>query len=326
MWQFHEPLYLLLLTVPAAWLWLRARRRSAVGSSTGTVMAGLPETLRVRFLNVLPWVWALGMALLILALARPRMGHSYREQVTRGVDIMLVLDCSGSMASEDFKPRNRLWVAKDVVKDFIQRRPDDRLGLVVFSGQAFTQCPLTLDHGILLTFVDTVELGMIEDGTAIGNALATAVDRLRKSDAKSRIVVLLTDGQNNRGEVAPLTAAQIAQTFGVKVYTVGVGTRGFAMMPVEDPVFGKRYVQTQVNIDEETLETVAQRTGGRYFRATDAEKLKEIYGTIDQLEKTEVKVRERTDWNDRFAWFLIPGLILLLGAALIEATYLRRLP
>jgi len=326
MWRFHEPLSLLLLTVPAAWLWLRARRRSAVGSSTGTVMAGLPETLRVRFLNVLPWVWVLGMALLILALARPRMGHSYREQVTRGVDIMLVLDCSGSMASEDFKPRNRLWVAKDVVKDFIQRRPDDRLGLVVFSGQAFTQCPLTLDHGILLTFVDTVELGMIEDGTAIGNALATAVDRLRKSDAKSRIVVLLTDGQNNRGEVAPLTAAQIAQTFGVKVYTVGVGTRGFAMMPVEDPVFGKRYVQTQVNIDEETLETVAQRTGGRYFRATDAEKLKEIYGTIDQLEKTEVKVRERTDWNDRFAWFLIPGLILLLGAALIEATYLRRLP
>jgi Ca-activated chloride channel family protein len=297
-----------------------------VGASTGTVMAGLPETLRVRLMKALPWVWALGMVLLVLALARPRMGHAYREQVTRGVDIMLVLDCSGSMASEDFKPHNRLWVAKDVVKDFIQRRPDDRLGLVVFSGQAFTQCPLTLDHGILLTFVDAVELGMIEDGTAIGNALATAVDRLRRSDAKSRIVVLLTDGQNNRGEVAPLTAAQIAQTFGVKVYTVGVGTRGFAMMPVEDPVFGKRYVQTQVNIDEETLEAVAQRTGGRYFRATDAEKLKEIYGTIDQLEKTEVKVRERIDWSDRFAWFLVPGLALLLGVALLEATYLRRLP
>jgi len=326
MWRFHEPLYLLLLTVPAAWLWLRSRRRAAVGASTGTEMAGLPATLRVRLLKALPWVWVLGMALLVLALARPRMGHSYREQVTRGVDIMLVLDCSGSMASEDFKPHNRLWVAKDVVKDFIQRRPDDRLGLVVFSGQAFTQCPLTLDHGILLTFVDTVKLGMIEDGTAIGNALATAVDRLRRSDAKSRIVVLLTDGQNNRGEVAPLTAAQIAQTFGVKVYTVGVGTRGYAMMPVEDPVFGKRYVQTQVNIDEETLEAVAQRTGGRYFRATDAEKLKEIYGTIDQLEKTEVKVRERIDWNDRFAWFLVPGLALLLAVALLEATYLRRLP
>lgn len=326
MFRFHEPLYFLLLIVPAAWLWLRGRRRSAVGASTGSVMAGLPETLRVRLLKALPWVWALGMALLVLALARPRMGHSYREQVTRGVDIMLVVDCSGSMASEDFKPHNRLWVAKDVVKDFIQRRPDDRLGLVVFSGQAFTQCPLTLDHGILLTFLDKVELGMIEDGTAIGNALATAVDRLRKSDAKSRIVVLLTDGQNNRGEVAPLTAAQIAQTFGVKVYTVGVGTRGFAMMPVEDPVFGRRYVQTQVNIDEETLEAVAQRTGGRYFRATDAEKLKEIYGTIDQLEKTEVKTRERTDWNDRFAWFLVPGLVLLLGAALLEAAVLRRLP
>lgn len=326
MWRFHEPLYLLLLTVPAAWLWLRGRRRAAVGASTGSEMAALPPTLRVRLAGVLPWVWVLGMALLVLALARPRMGHSYREQITRGVDIMLVLDCSGSMASEDFKPRNRLWVAKDVVKDFIQRRPDDRLGMVVFSGQAFTQCPLTLDHGVLLTFVDRVELGMIEDGTAIGNALATAVDRLRRSDAKSRIVVLLTDGQNNRGEVAPLTAAQIAQTFGVKVYTVGVGTRGFAMMPVEDPVFGKRYVQTQVNIDEETLEAVAQRTGGRYFRATDAEKLKEIYGTIDQLEKTEVKTRERIDWSDRFAWFLIPGLALLLAVAFVEAAYLRRLP
>jgi Ca-activated chloride channel family protein len=326
MFRFHEPLYLLLLTVPAAWLWLRARRRAAMGASTGAQMAGLPGTLRVTAMKALPWAWALGMALLVLALARPRMGHSYREQVTRGVDIMLVLDCSGSMASEDFKPRNRLWVAKDVVKDFIERRPDDRLGLVVFSGQAFTQCPLTLDHGILLTFVDRVELGMIEDGTAIGNALATAVDRLRRSDAKSRIVVLLTDGQNNRGEVAPLTAAEIAKTFGVKVYTVGVGTRGFAMMPVEDPVFGKRYVQTQVNIDEETLEQVARRTGGRYFRATDAEKLKEIYGTIDQLEKTEVKTRERTDWNDRFAWFLIPGLALLLAVALIDAAYLRRLP
>ena len=326
MWRFHEPLYLLLILVPAAWLWLRARRRVAVGVSTGDAFAALPATWRIRLLAVLPWVWALAMVLLVLALARPRMGHAYREQVTKGVDIMLVLDCSGSMASEDFKPRNRLWVAKDVVKDFIQRRPDDRMGLVVFSGEAFTQCPLTLDHGILLTFVDRVELGMIEDGTAIGNALATAVDRLRKSDAKSRIVVLLTDGQNNRGEVAPLTAAEIAKTFGVKVYTVGVGTRGFAMMPVDDPVFGKRYVQTQVNIDEETLQKVADRTGGRYFRATDAEKLKEIYGTIDQLEKTEVKVRERTDWTDRYAWFLIPGLVLLLTLALAQATIARRLP
>jgi Ca-activated chloride channel family protein len=326
MWRFHDPLYLVLLTVPAAWLWLKARRRAAMGASTGMVMAGLPGTLRVRALKTLPWIWALGMAFLVLALARPRMGHSYREQVTRGVDIMLVVDCSGSMASEDFKPHNRLWVAKDVVKDFIQRRPDDRLGLVVFSGQAFTQCPLTLDHGILLTFVDRIALGMIEDGTAIGNALATAVDRLRRSDAKSRIVVLLTDGQNNRGEVAPLTAAEIAKTFGVKVYTVGVGTRGFAMMPVEDPVFGKRYVQTQVDIDETTLQGVADRTGGRYFRATDAEKLKEIYGTIDQLEKTEVKTRERTDWNDRYAWFLVPGLALLLGLALLDAAWLRSLP
>jgi Ca-activated chloride channel family protein len=326
MFRFHEPLYFLLLTVPAAWLWLRARRRAAFGASTGGALAGLPPTWRVRLLAVLPWVWAIGMVLLVLALGRPRMGHSYREQVTRGVDIMLVVDCSGSMASEDFKPRNRLWVAKDVVKDFIQRRPDDRLGLVVFAGQAFTQCPLTLDHGVLLSFVDRVELGMIEDGTAIGNALATAVDRLRRSDAKSRIVVLLTDGQNNRGEVAPPTAAEIAKTFGVKVYTVGVGTRGFAMMPVDDPVFGKRYVQTQVNIDEETLEAVARKTGGRYFRATDAEKLKEIYGTIDQLEKTEVKTRERTDWTDRFAWFLIPGLALLLAAAFVEAALLGRLP
>ena len=286
MWTLHSPWALLLLAVPAACLWLQRRRRTHYGFSLGQALVQGPPSARVRLKRILPVLWAVAMALLCVALARPRSGITYEEYLTRGVDIVLTLDCSGSMLSEDFKPDNRLEVAKAVVKEFVQSRPSDRLGLVVFSGQAFTQCPLTLDHGILLTFLERVKVGLIEDGTAIGNALAISVDRLTKSDAKSRVIVLLTDGQNNRGEVDPLTAAEIARTFNIKVYTIGVGTRGFAMMPVDDPVFGKRYVQTQVNIDEDVLTKIAQKTGGKYFRATDPEKLKEIYQTIGSLEKS----------------------------------------
>ncbi len=324
--MLHSPWALLLLAVPVWVLVEQRRRKSHYAFSMGESLARQTPTLRVRLKQGLPFVWAAGMVLLTVALARPRSGVTYEEYLTRGVDIILTLDCSGSMLSEDFKPDNRLAVAKAVVKDFVKSRPNDRLGLVVFSGQAFTQCPLTLDHGILLTFLDKVEVGLIEDGTAIGNALAISVDRLTKSDAKSKVIVLLTDGQNNRGEVDPLTAAQIAQTFGIKVYTVGVGTKGFAMMPVEDPVFGKRYVQMQVNIDEDVLTKIAQKTGGKYFRATDPEKLKEIYQTIGSLEKSEVKTRQQVSWNDHYRWFLVPGLLLLLGAVLADLTFLRSLP
>jgi Ca-activated chloride channel homolog len=325
-WMLHSPWALLLLAVPAAYLWMQGRRKAHYAFSLGSALVAAPASARVRFKRALPALWAAAMVLLCVALARPRSGVTYEEYLTRGVDIMLTLDCSGSMMSEDFKPDNRLAVAKAVVKDFVQSRPSDRLGLVVFSGQAFTQCPLTLDHGILLTFLDRVRTGMIEDGTAIGNALAISVDRLTKSDAKSKVIVLLTDGQNNRGEVDPLTAAEIARTFNIKVYTIGVGTRGFAMMPVDDPVFGKRYVQVQVDIDEDVLTKIAQKTGGKYFRATDADKLKEIYQTIGSLEKSEVKTRQQVSWNDHYRWFLIPGLVLLLAVVLADLTWLRSLP
>ena len=324
--MLHSPWALLLLAVPAAYLWMQGRHKVHYGFSLGSVLVHTPASARVRFKRALPALWAAGMVLLCVALARPRSGVTYEEYLTRGVDIMLTLDCSGSMMSEDFKPDNRLAVAKAVVKDFVQSRPSDRLGLVVFAGQAFTQCPLTLDHGILLTFLDRVKTGLIEDGTAIGNALAISVDRLTKSDAKSKVIVLLTDGQNNRGEVDPLTAAEIARTFNIKVYTIGVGTRGFAMMPVDDPVFGKRYVQVQVDIDEDVLTKIAQRTGGKYFRATDAEKLKDIYRTIGSLEKSEVKTRQQVSWNDHYRWFLVPGLFLLLAVVLADLTWLRSLP
>jgi Ca-activated chloride channel family protein len=320
MWMLHSPWALLLLVVPAWILYEQRRRKTHYAFSLGTSLVKIPPTPRVRLKQILPFVWAAGMVLLTVALARPRSGVTYEEYLTKGVDIVLTLDCSGSMLSEDFKPNNRLHVAKAVVKEFVQSRPNDRLGLVVFAGQAFTQCPLTLDHGILLTFLDKVEVGLIED------ALAISVDRLTKSDAKSKVIVLLTDGQNNRGEVDPLTAAAIAQTFGIKVYTIGVGTKGYAMMPVDDPVFGKRYMQVQVNIDEDVLTKIAQKTGGRYFRATDPEKLKEIYATIGSLEKSEVKTRQQTSWNDHYRWFLVPGLLILLGAVLADLTFLRSLP
>ncbi len=266
------------------------------------------------------------MILIVIALARPQSGHSYTEYLTKGVDIVLTLDCSGSMQSEDFKPHNRLYVAKEVVSDFVRSRPNDRLGLVVFAGQAFTQCPLTLDHGILLTFLEKITTGMIEDGTAIGNAIAVAVDRLKSSDAKSRVIVLLTDGNNNKGEVDPLTAAGIAKTFGIKIYTIAVGIRGMAMMPVDDPIFGRRYVQVRVDIDEDILTRIAEQTGGRYFRATDPETLKEIYQTIGSLEKSTVKTKHYTTWNDMYLPFLIAGLAMLFLTVLLDLTVFRSLP
>jgi Ca-activated chloride channel homolog len=324
--MLHSPWALLLLVLPAWILFEQRRRKTHYAFSLGASLAADPPTPRVRLKRVLPYVWAAGMVLLAVALARPRSGVTYEEYQTKGVDIILTLDCSGSMLSEDFKPDNRLEVAKSVVKDFVKSRPSDRLGLVVFSGEAFTQCPLTLDHGILLTFLEKVQVGLIEDGTAIGNALAISVDRLTKSDAKSKVIVLLTDGQNNRGEVDPLTAAQIAATFGVKVYTIGVGTKGYAMMPVEDSVFGKRYVQMRVDIDEDVLTKIAQKTGGKYFRATDSDTLKDIYKTIGSLEKSEVKTRQQVSWNDHYRWFLVPGLLLLLCAVLADLTFLRSLP
>ena len=249
----------------------------------------------------------LAIALLIIILARPQSTTSYQDVSTEGIDIILTLDISGSMLARDFKP-DRLEASKNVATEFISGRPYDRIGLVVFSGESFTQCPITSDHAVLINLLREMKSGMIEDGTAIGEGLATAVNRLKESQARSRVIILLTDGINNRGMIAPITAAEIAKTYGIRVYTIGVGTRGFAPYPVQTP-FGLQYQDAPVEIDEDILKTIAGMTDGKYFRATDNEKLIQVYNDIDKLEKSRIDVRQ---FKVREEKFLVPALIAFI--------------
>jgi Ca-activated chloride channel family protein len=239
---------------------------------------------------------------------------------------MMALDVSSSMQAEDFKPHNRLYVAKEEINKFIDRRVNDRIGLVVFARYAYTQCPLTVDYSVLHNFVDMVNFGVIEDGTAIGMAIATAVNRLRDSEAKSKILILLTDGDNNAGEIDPVTGANLAAAMDIKIYTIGAGKPGNAMYPYQDPIFGKRYVYQPTNIDEATLKKIAERTGGRYFRARSGEELEQIYEEIDQLEKTEIQVASHIQYTELFQWFTYAGLAVFLLELLLATTYFRKLP
>ena len=257
----------------------------------------------------------LAISALVVVIARPQSSSSWEDVATEGIDIVLALDISGSMLAEDFKP-NRLEASKDVAMEFISGRPDDRMGLVVFSGESFTQCPLTTDHAVLMNLFQDIKSGMIEDGTAIGLGLANAVSRLKDSMAKSKVIILLTDGVNNQGESAPVTAAEIAESFNIRVYTVGVGTIGSAPYPFRT-AYGVQYQNVEVKIDEEVLRSIADRTGGRYFRATNNQKLKEIYQEIDQLEKSKVEVREFSRKSEEYLlWGIIAGILLLLEALL----------
>jgi Ca-activated chloride channel family protein len=223
------------------------------------------------------------------------------------------------MKAEDFKPNNRFFVSKEVAKEFIKDRQFDRIGLVIFSAIAFTQCPLTLDHGALLDFVDKVQIGSTNtDGTAIGSAIATSVARFKTINSKSKIVILMTDGRNNTGEIDPITASKIAKTLGVKVYTIGVGTKGEALFPIDDPMFGKRYIKIQEDLDEDTLKGIAKLTDAQYFRATDESSLRDIYKIIDKLEKTDVKIKEYTEYKELYLYFLIPALLLFLLEILLS--------
>jgi Ca-activated chloride channel family protein len=266
------------------------------------------------------------LLLLVVALARPQSGTSLTTVATEGVDIVVALDASGSMRAEDFAPLNRLEVAKRTVAEFVARRPDDRIGLVVFAGLATTRCPLTVDHPMLLQFLDEVEFAARdEDGTAIGLGLATAVARLRGSPARGRVVVLLTDGRNNRGQIGPETAAEMAHALGIRVHTIGVGTEGEARVPVDTP-FGRRYDVQRLDLDEDLLRAVAERCGGRYFRAQDALGLKEVFAAIDALETTRRESRQRVLYTERFAVALFPAAILLGLERLLAATRLRRIP
>jgi Ca-activated chloride channel family protein len=262
---------------------------------------------------------------LIFSLARPQTGITSEKILTEGIDIVLVLDISSSMLAEDLEP-NRLEAAKVVAADFVTGRRNDRVGLVAFAGEAFTQAPLTLDYSVVTSLVKELDPGMIEDGTAVGMGLATAVKRLQASDAVSRVVVLLTDGRSNRGEIGPVTAARMAEALGVRVYTIGVGSRGTARVPVQDPLRGRVYATMRVDIDEETLQEVAEITNGRYFRATDTESLAAIYAEIDELERTEIEVENFTQYSEQFPLVLGFGLLLIIGEVALSQTALRKLP
>ena len=312
---FAEPLLLyLMLVIPAmiAYYVLKQHKASASLLMPGLEPFAKSATSFRNYLRHLLFAFRLlALSLLIIILARPQSTDNFQDVSTEGIDIVLTLDISGSMLARDFKP-DRLEASKNVATEFISGRPFDRMGLVVFSGESFTQCPLTTDHAVLINLMREIQSGMIEDGTAIGMGLATAVTRIKDSEAKSKVIILLTDGVNNRGEIAPATAADIAKTFGIRVYTIGVGTQGMAPYPVQTP-YGIQYQSMPVEIDEVILKEIAQKTGGRYFRATDNDKLVQVYGEIDKLEKSKIDVRQYSRKEEKY---LIPAIIAFCLLAL----------
>lgn len=289
----------------------------------------IPKTPAVKLLPLLKVIRFIVIALLIFTLARPQLSQSQERRFVEGIHIFLALDVSESMRAEDFKNTNRLQTAKSVIRDFLRNRESDQIGLVVFPGESFTLCPLTLDYSFLIKRLDDVEIamgGQLKDGTAIGDAIATAIYRLRDSEAKTKIAILLTDGENNAGTIDPKTAAALAQSFNIKVYTIGMGKEGGARIPYEDTTFGKRYREELTYLDEGTLQQIANTTGARYFRATDVESLKNIYAEIDKLEKTKFKVVNYTERKELAAYFLIPAALLLGLEILLSNTVLRKIP
>ncbi len=326
--KFAYPFVLwMLLLVPAIGYWYWKKRDKVSPNFTYSslqIFGRAPRTLKEKLADLPAWLRLAALALLIIAAARPQSFSSGENMYTEGIDIAMVLDISGSMMSEDFKP-NRLEAAKKVIDDFIAGRTNDRIGLVIFSRDAFTQCPLTIDYNVLRGLLREVKTGMVEDGTAIGNAIADGVNRLKDSKSKSKVMILLTDGVNNAGEIDPLTAAQIAQKFGVRIYTVGVGTIGQAPYPFQTP-FGIRYQMIPVEIDENLLQQIANITGGKYFRATDNQKLQQIYDQIDKLEKTRVEVTSYRNAKELFYGWAFAGFILLFAEVGLSRTYLRKLP
>jgi Ca-activated chloride channel homolog len=331
---FAHPYFLLLLLLLPLLAWWRGRRgqQAAFLYSSVDLLKGVSDISRSSAGRLLPLMRWLALALFVVALARPQRVDSETTQKASGVDIVVTLDMSGSMKAKDFKlkgqPANRLAVAKDVLRKFIDRRPNDRIGLVAFGAQAFIAAPLTLDHSFLHQNLDRLELDVIDGSrTAIGSALSVAINRLRELKSKSRIVILMTDGQNNAGSIPPLTAAEAAQALAVKVYTIGVGTRGKAPMPTGVDMFGREMVQmVDVDIDEETLKAVSAKTGGKYYRADSTDTLQKIYEEIDKLEKTEVEVKKYVHVEELMHWAVVPGLVLLLLEILLNHTLWRRLP
>ena len=323
--SFASPGYLclLLFLIPVVgwYIYELHKADASVQMSSATTLKRSARSWRVYLLHV-PFVLRVAaITLLSIALARPQLTNRWSSESTEGIDIMMALDISGTMQAEDLKP-NRLEAAKQVASDFVIARPNDQIGLVVFAGESFTQCPLTTDHAVLVNLFKSVKFGMIEDGTAIGLGLANAVNRMKDSPTKSKVVILLTDGSNNRGDIDPITAAEIAKTFGIRVYAIGVGSHGQARVPVQTPV-GVQYITMDSEFDETTLQNIASITGGQYFRATDNNSLKQIYEQIDQLEKTKLRVREYAKHTDTFAPFLVAALLCLLAEILLRYFVLR---
>lgn len=324
-WANPQWLWLLLLLVPliGVQVWRRISKRNP--SLTFSDISGLKNisgNWRAYGIWVSPLLQWTAFALVVLAISRPQYQNTTVERNAEGIDIVFTLDISTSMKAEDLKP-NRLEAAKQVAEDFISKRVSDRIGLVIFARQSFTVVPPTLDYRLLRQLLADVEMGVVEDGTAIGMGLATAINRLKDSNAESKVIILLTDGQNNAGEIDPVTAADLAVSYDIKVYTIGAGTRGTAPYPVRDPIFGDRYQNIEVNIDEEMLKQIADMSGGEYFRATDTEQLEKIYDQIDELEKTEIEEIIYTDYEDLYPRFLFPGIFLLIMAIISEKVLFR---
>ncbi|MBK7769854.1 MAG: VWA domain-containing protein [bacterium] len=329
MMEFARPWLLAALPFVVAVAWWRSRGVPVAGRLRHPHVALFGAGVRgwrVRAVSLLPWLSALGVALLVVAASGPRQAHRSEEVEGEGTDIVLALDISGSMQSLDFQPLDRLESAKAVIREFISGRPHDQIGLVVFAARAFTQCPLTLDHPVLTSFLDEIRIGLVDDGTAIGLGLATAVSRLQRSTSPSRTIILLTDGVNNVPTLEPETAARLAKTFGIRVYAVAIGREGMVPFPVEDPIFGRRTRQIESKIDLALLRRIADTTGGAMFQATDPEALQNIFRKIDEMEKVRFRTTVSTWYRERMAWFAVPGLALLLAEALLAATWLRRLP
>ncbi len=317
--------FLLLIPLILFWYWKQNKKNStAITYSDLKVFEGVKSTIKEKLRHLPIFLRSIALGLFIIALARPQSFSSGENIYTEGIDVAILLDISSSMLAEDFKP-NRLEAAKKVIDEFIDGRKTDKIGLVIFSSESFTQCPLTIDYPVLRGLLKDIHSGMIDDGTAIGTAIANGVNRLKDSKAKSKIIILLTDGVNNSGEIDPITAAQIAKKFGIRIYTIGVGTIGEAPYPFQTP-FGKRYQMLKVDIDEKTLNEVAKITDGHYYRATNNKKLEEIYKIIDKLEKTRVEVTSYRKAKELFYVWVAVGLFLILLELILTRTYLKKLP
>ncbi len=329
---FQDPwvLTLLIFVVLLPYYTKRRSRSPSFRFSSGELVKDCKPTLKLKFSQNLVFLRCIAITFMILALARPQSLIEESKIESEGIDIVLAIDCSTSMLAEDFKlggqRQNRLEVVKDVVKDFIKGRTNDRIGIVAFASWAYTICPLTLDYGWLLQNLDRIEMGMIEDGTAIGSGISSSLNRLKDTKAKGKVVILLTDGRNNAGDISPLTAAEAAMALKIKVYTIGAGTKGLAPYPMKDFFGNIVYRPIKIEIDEDTLMKIASKTEARYFRATDTKSLRKIYEEIDRLEKTPIEESGFVQYNELFWIFLIPGLVVLSIEIILSNTILRKIP